>query len=74
DSYQARILLTDGYPSDRYELSLTIYDADTDTVLQNYDNYDDSRLGDLYLEDSSRESAATNSLSIYEMSFELNGD
>ncbi|MEE2729902.1 MAG: choice-of-anchor H family protein [Pseudomonadota bacterium] len=74
DTYQARVLLTDGYPSDQYTLSLSIHDADTGAELLHYSNTDNPQLADLYLEDSSRENAALHSISIYELAFDLSGD
>lgn len=74
DSYQARVLLTDGYPSGQYELSLTVYDADSHAQLLHYDSQDNYRLASLYLEDSSRESAAMDNISVYELGFELSSD
>ncbi|RLT92095.1 choice-of-anchor H family protein [Ketobacter sp.] len=74
DTYQARVLLTDGYPSDQYALSLSIHDADTGAELLHYSSADNPQLADLYLEDSSRESAALHSISIYELAFDLSGD
>ena len=74
DSYQARVLLTDGYPSDQYELSLTVYDADTHAQLLHYDGQNNYQLATLYLEDSSRESAAMDNVSVYELGFELSSD
>jgi len=74
DTYQVRVLLTDGYATDQYELALNIYDADSGALLLQYDGVDDYRLNNLYLEDSSRESAYSAALSMYELSFELSND
>lgn len=74
DSYQADVLLTDGYPSDQYELILSVYDADSGTLLLRYDGSHNSQLGRLYLEDNGWESVAQQGITLYQLSFELSGD
>lgn len=74
DTYQLTALLTDGYPASQYELILTIYDAETQAPLLQYDGQDNSQLQQLFLEDSGQESAQAAQLSLYEMSFELSDD
>ena len=74
DSYQASVLLTDGYPSDQYELTLSVYDAETNALLLQYDAGHNSQLGQLYLEDNGRESVAQQGITLYQLSFEVSGD
>ena len=74
DSYQAKVLLTEGYPSGQYALTLSIYDADSEQLLLQYDAQDRIHLGELYLESGDYESAALDSISVYELRFELSED
>ncbi|MEC8813799.1 MAG: hypothetical protein CSH49_10145 [Alcanivorax sp.] len=74
DTYQARVLLTEGYPSQAYELILNIYSAETDSLLLQYDGDNDSRLRSLFLEDNTQEEAGYDRVTLYELGFELSAD
>lgn len=74
DSYQATVLLTDGYPATRYELTLRVYDASSNALLFTYGPQQDSDLAQLYLEDVTREAASSGDLDLFVLEFTLHGD
>lgn len=74
DSYQATVLLTEGYPSTQYALTLRVYDAQTNALLFSYGPNSDSELAQLYLEDVSREAAYSNDLQLFQLDFTLSDD
>lgn len=74
DTYQVRVLLTDGYPPGQYQLILHVYDANSNNLLITYDGLDNHRLNNLFLEDSSWEGVHTDALSLYQLNFELSQD
>ncbi len=74
DSYQATVLLTDGYPSTQYALTLRVYDAQTNALLATYGPGYDSDLAQLYLEDVNREAAYSNDLQLFQLDFTLSSD
>lgn len=74
DSYQANILLTDGYPPHQYSLTLSVFDASNDERLLTYNTLDHNGSNTLNLEDSQYESINNHRLSLYELSYELRAD
>ncbi|AUM13542.1 choice-of-anchor H family protein [Ketobacter alkanivorans] len=74
DSYQANVLLTDGYPPHQYNLTLRVFDANSDELLLTYNTRDHNDANTLNLEDSQYESVSNHRLSLYELSYELRAD
>ncbi|HVK99356.1 MAG TPA: choice-of-anchor H family protein, partial [Dongiaceae bacterium] len=74
DSYQATVLLTDGYPATRYELTLRVYDARSNALLLTYGPNQDNNLAELYLEDVTREAVNSGDVDLFVLEFTLFGD
>lgn len=74
DSYQLTVLLTEGYPSTRYALTLRVYDAQTHSLLLTLDARDDSALASLDLEDIGRDTTQTPALHLFQIEYTLSGD
>ncbi|MAR91538.1 MAG: hypothetical protein CML06_11755 [Pseudomonadales bacterium] len=74
DAYRVDVLLTEGYPAQRYSLSLEVYAADSEQLLQQFGAVEAPALGALYLEDQQQEAVQAQALSIYELAFELSQD
>ena len=74
DSYRVTVLLTDGYPSGQYGMTLKVYDAHTDALLLTYGPQQDDRMGQLYLEDVNHEAVAANTLELFRFDYTLSGD
>ena len=74
DSYNVTVLLTDGYPSAQYALTLNVYDAQTHALLLTYGPQQEYSLGQLYLEDVSREASFDSQLQLFQFNYTLSND
>lgn len=74
DTYSATVLLTDGYPSADYALTLRVYDAQTNALLLVYGPNQDERLDQLFLEDAQRDAVSSAALQLFEFAFTLQVD
>lgn len=74
DTYSATVLLTDGYPSTDYALTLRVYDAQTNALLLTAGPNQHQQLNQLFLEDAERDAVANADLQLFEFAFTLLGD
>lgn len=80
DAYQMTVLLTDGYPTNTYQLQLAVYDAESKALIHQFDGYDANLLHDLYLEDANQDSPTPENITrashveLYELAFSLYDD
>ncbi len=74
DTYSAKVLLTDGYPSGQYSLTLYIYDAQTNALLMTWGPQQDGQMTQLFLEDGDRDVVSIPDIQVFEMAFTLLND
>ena len=74
DSYQTTVLLTQGYASAWYPLSLTVYDAQTQQPVAEFNTNNNELFTDLYLEDATADNQAAQSVSMYNLAYQLSED
>ncbi|MEZ5505865.1 MAG: choice-of-anchor H family protein [Gammaproteobacteria bacterium] len=74
DTYSATVLLTDGYPSTDYALTLRVYDAQTNALMLTISPNQYPRLNQLFLEDAERDAVTNAALQLFEFAFTLLGD
>lgn len=80
DAYLMTVLLTEGYPAAPYHITLSVYDANNDTLLHEFDGNDASLLYGAYLEDAVEDNPTTSAVAqashieLYELAFSLYDD
>ncbi|MCP4411318.1 MAG: hypothetical protein GY808_01915 [Gammaproteobacteria bacterium] len=76
DNLSVSTILTSGYPSGRYDVLIDLYDEYDNALVATLSSYDTYALADLYLEDTSYESASDPNavFSIYDASITLLSD
>ena len=74
DTYSATVLLTDGYPSDQYDLTLRIYDAQSNALLLTWGPQQDGQMSQLFLEDAERDAVSNADLQVFEFAYTLHSD
>ena len=74
DTYSATVLLTEGYPSSQYDLTLRIYDAQTNSLLLTWGPVQDGRMSQLFLEDSARDAVSSADVQVFELAYTLRDD
>ncbi len=73
DSYQATVLLTEGYPSSYYDLVFKVYDADNHQLLAQFSSQNNDLFEPLYLEDATLDSNLED-VSLYSLAYDLSED
>lgn len=74
DSYQTTVLLTEGYSSNYYDLTLIVYDAETNQMLVQYSSNNNDLFEDLYLEDAMLDDPFSKEPTLYSLSYQLGED
>lgn len=74
DTYSATVLLTDGYPSTQYDLTLRVYDANSNTLLLTWGPQQDGRMSQLFLEDAGRDQVSNADIQVFEFAYTLHTD
>ena len=76
DTYSATVLLTQGYPSSQYDLTLKIYDAQTNALMLIWGPQQDGQMTQLFLEDAERDAVSNAPIQLFEFAYtlQLDGD
>lgn len=74
DTYSTTVLLTEGYPSDQYDLTLRIYDAQSNALLLTWGPAQDGQMSQLFLEDADRDAASSADIQVFEFAYTLHSD
>lgn len=74
DTYSATVLLTDGYPSAQYDLTLRVYDAQSNALLLTWGPQQDGRMSQLFLEDAGRDQVSNADIQVFEFAYTLHTD
>lgn len=74
DTYSTTVLLTSGYPSGQYDLTLRVYDAQSNALLLTWGPQQDGQMSQLFLEDASRDAVSNADLQVFEFAYTLHTD
>lgn len=74
DVYEISTALNEGYPAQRYDLTLRLYDATSGELLEEWSYLDDSNLAHLFLEDMTRDTYYSSTPYIHSFTTELSDD